>query len=67
MQSSTGPSQPGYPDMSSMGISLSQPMGMMPEIGMDVAFDTDNLFALGTMMDEGLFSFPLAFDGDFQF
>ncbi|OKP09465.1 hypothetical protein PENSUB_5201 [Penicillium subrubescens] len=71
MQSLTGPSsqgQPGsgYPDMSSMGLSISQPMGMAPELGMDVTFDTDNLFALGTMMDEGLFSFPLAFDGDFQ-
>jgi hypothetical protein len=41
-------------------------MGMAPELGMDVTFDTDNLFALGTMMDEGLFSFPLAFDADFQ-
>lgn len=66
IQSSTGPSQSGYPDMSSMGISLSQPMGVVPELGIDAAFDTDNLFALGTMMDEGLFSFPLAFDGDFQ-
>jgi hypothetical protein len=69
MQSSTGPSsqgQPGYPDMSSIGLSISQPMGMAPELGMDVTFDTDNLFALGTMMDEGLFSFPLAFDADFQ-
>lgn len=49
-----------------MGLSGSQPVGMVPELGMDVTFDTDNLFALGTMMDEGLFTFPLAFDGGFQ-
>ena len=66
MQSSTGASQAAYPDMSSMGLSLSQPIGMAPEVGMDVTFDADNLFALGTMMDEGLFAFPFAFDGDFQ-
>ncbi|CEJ55051.1 hypothetical protein PMG11_01329 [Penicillium brasilianum] len=66
LQSSTGPSQPGYPDMSSTGMSLPQPMGMVPELDMNVAFDSDNLFALGTMMDEGLFTFPLAFDADFQ-
>ncbi|KAJ5389077.1 uncharacterized protein N7496_000145 [Penicillium cataractarum] len=66
IQSSAGPSQPGYPDMSSMGLSGSQPMGMVQDLGMDVTFDSDNLFALGTMMDEGLFTFPLAFDGDFQ-
>ena len=47
MQSSTGASQAAYPDMSSMGLSLSQPIGMAPEVGMDVTFDADNLFALG--------------------
>ncbi|KAJ5109649.1 Transcription factor [Penicillium argentinense] len=57
----------GYPDMS-MGMSIAQPMGMPGnEIGMDATFDPDNLFALGTMMDEGLLTFPLSFDSNFQF
>lgn len=56
-----------YPDMSSMGMSLAQPVGMVSELGMEATFDPDNLFALGTMMDEGLFTFPLAFDEGFQF
>lgn len=63
MQSSTA----GPYDMSTAGIPLSQPMGMDPELGMEATFDPNNLFALGTMMDEGLFTFPFAFDGGFQF
>lgn len=46
---------------------LGQSMGMDARLGMEETFDPDNLFALGTMMDEGLFTFPLAFDGNFQF
>ncbi|KAJ5175647.1 uncharacterized protein N7482_001524 [Penicillium canariense] len=67
MPSSSGAGQQGYADMSNMVISLSQPMGMLPEMGTETSFDPDNLFTLGTMMDEGLFTFPLAFDGSFQF
>lgn len=54
-----------YADMST-GM-LGQSMGMDARLGMEETFDPDNLFALGTMMDEGLFTFPLAFDGNFQF
>jgi hypothetical protein len=53
-----------YADMSGM---LGQSRGLDAGLGMEETFDPDNLFALGTMMDEGLFSFPLAFDGNFQF
>lgn len=52
--------------MSTTGIPLSQSMGTEPDVGTET-FDPDNLFALGTMMDEGLFTFPFAFDGNFQF
>lgn len=62
MQSSTA----GTYDMSTAGIPLSQSMGTEPDLGAET-FDPDNLFALGTMMDEGLFTFPFAFDGNFQF
>lgn len=54
-------------DMPTAGIPLSQSMGMDPDLGMEATFDPNNLFALGTMMDEGLFTFPFAFDGGFQF
>lgn len=54
-----------YADMST-GM-LGQSMGMDARLGIEETFDPDNLFALGTMMDEGLFTFPLAFDGNFQF
>ncbi|KAJ5273800.1 hypothetical protein N7478_008925 [Penicillium angulare] len=72
-QSTTGASQAygmsnvgttQYPPMSNVGnMPLEQSMGMVPE----GPFDPDNLTALGNIMDEGLFSFPFAFDGNFQF
>lgn len=55
-----------YTEMSSMGMPMDQPMGMVPELQMEGAFDTENLFALGNIMDEGLFSFPFSFEGNFQ-
>ncbi|KAF9241429.1 transcriptional regulator family: Fungal Specific TF [Penicillium roqueforti] len=55
----------GYPDMSTVaGVQLAPPMGMAPEVGMDPNFG-DPWFTLGNMMDEGLFTFPLSFDGNF--
>lgn len=69
-------SSPGYGGMSSssagpygmstVGIPLTQPMDMAPELGVETGLDADHLFALGTMMDEGLFTFPLGFDGGFS-
>lgn len=40
------------------------PMMGMPgnEMDMDPNFNPDNFFALETMMDEGLFTFPLSFE-----
>ena len=64
LQSSAAPTQPGYPDMSAAGMQLAPPMGMAPEIGMDPNFG-DPWFTLGNMMNEGLFTFPLSFDGNF--
>ncbi|KAJ5698099.1 hypothetical protein N7462_000104 [Penicillium macrosclerotiorum] len=69
MSSSTGATESGpgrYPDMSSMGLTMSQPMGIMPELEMQPTFDPNNLFELGTMLDEGLFTFPMGFDMSFQ-
>lgn len=46
------------------------PMMGMPgntEMEMDPSFDPNNFFALETMMDEGLFTFPLSLDTAFQF
>lgn len=63
---SMGSSTAGTYDASPMGMPLTQPMSMTPE-GIDAAFDADYLFAMGTMMDEGLLTFPLGFDGNFQF
>lgn len=62
VQSSTA----GAYEMSSGGIPLSQPMGIDADLGVEATFDPNNLFALGTMMDEGLFTFPFALDGSFQ-
>ena len=63
----TSAMQPGtYSDMSAMSMPLSQPMDMASELGVDSSFDTENLFMLGNIMDEGLFSFPFSFDGNFQ-
>ncbi|KAJ5981810.1 hypothetical protein N7522_013438 [Penicillium canescens] len=54
----------GYPDMSAVaGIQLAPPMGMA-EVGVDAGFG-DPFFTLNNMMDEGLFTFPLSFDGNF--
>lgn len=55
----------GYPDMSTVaGMQLAPPMGMAPDVGMDPNVG-DPWFTLGNMMDEGLFTFPLSFDGNF--
>lgn len=54
-----------YPQMSGVGdLPMSQPMGMS-ELPAEPAFDP-SLAILGNMMDEGLLSFPFAFDGNFQ-
>ncbi|CAI7596632.1 unnamed protein product [Penicillium glandicola] len=55
----------GYPDMSTVaGMQLAPPMGMAPQLGMDPNFG-DPWYTLGNMMDEGLLTFPLSFDGNF--
>jgi hypothetical protein len=46
------------------GMQLAPPMGIAPEVGADPQFG-DPWFTLGNMMDEGLFTFPLSFDGNF--
>lgn len=63
----TQPNATTYPDMP-IGMPMAPMMGMAgDEMGFDASFDPNNLFALGTMMDEGLFTFPLSFDNTFQF
>ncbi|KAJ6104067.1 hypothetical protein N7523_010387 [Penicillium sp. IBT 18751x] len=64
---STAPPMVGgpYADMS-VNMPLDQ-MSVQNGLGMEETFDPDNLFALGTMMDEGLFTFPPAFDGNTWF
>ncbi|OQE35172.1 hypothetical protein PENCOP_c014G04006 [Penicillium coprophilum] len=53
----------GYPDMSTVaGMQLAPPMGLASEIGMDPN-PGESWITLGSMMDEGLFTFP--FDGNF--
>jgi hypothetical protein len=64
LQSGAAPTQPGYPDMSVAGMQLAPPMGMAPEVGMDPSFG-DPWLTLDNMTDEGLFTFPLSFDGNF--
>lgn len=59
MNSSAG----AYP--TSLDIPFTQPMDMTPE-ERESTFDADYLFAMGAMMDEGLLTFPLGFDGSFQ-
>lgn len=52
----------GYPDRSVAG---RPPMGMA-EVGVDAgAGFGDPFFTLNNMMDEGLFTFSLSFDGNF--
>jgi hypothetical protein len=64
----TAPSTMGagtYTDMS-----VNMPIGQMSMengLGMQESFDPNNLFALGTMMDEGLFTFPQLFEGNLWF
>ncbi|KAJ5935801.1 Transcription factor [Penicillium verhagenii] len=54
-----------YPQMPGLGsMPPGQPMGL-PELTAEAPFDP-SLAILGTMMDEGLLSFPYAFDGNFQ-
>ncbi|KAJ5580276.1 Transcription factor [Penicillium hispanicum] len=62
-------SQPGsYADMSTVGMSLTSPMGAGTEMGVDCGDSSSNSFLmLGNMMDEGLFAFPFPFEGNFQF
>jgi hypothetical protein len=53
----------GYPDISVTGMQLAPPMGMA-EVGVDAGLG-DPFYTLNNMMDEGLFTFPLSFDGNF--
>ncbi|KAJ5121049.1 uncharacterized protein N7515_009010 [Penicillium bovifimosum] len=53
--------QSGYLDMSG-GMQLAPPMGMA-ELSTDL--NEDSWFTLGNLMDEGLVTFPLSFDGNF--
>lgn len=62
--------QQGYGEMSSLGMNpgqSAQTMGMLPELGMETSFDPSNFWALGNLMDEGLFNFPLSFDPNLEF
>ncbi|KAJ5782058.1 hypothetical protein N7457_003832 [Penicillium paradoxum] len=64
LSSTTGQSQ-GYPDIPTVGgMQLAPPMGIAPELGMDPIFG-DTWFSLESMMDEGLVTLPLSFDGNF--
>ncbi|KAJ5180899.1 hypothetical protein N7492_004109 [Penicillium capsulatum] len=63
-----GASADAYSSMPNMGMPGSQPMDMGGEMGMEGNFGPENLFVLGTMMEDGLLGFPpLTFDGNFQF
>jgi hypothetical protein len=56
--------------MSSLGMNpglSEQSMGMLPELGTETSFDPSNFWALGSLMDEGLFNFPLSFDPNLEF
>lgn len=63
----TAPSTMGgtYTDIS-VSMPISQ-MSMENGLGMQETFDPNNLFALGTMMDEGLFTFPQSFEPNLWF
>jgi hypothetical protein len=58
----SGTQSQGYMDMSVGGMQLAPPMGMA-ELSADP--NGDSWFTLGNMMDEGLVTFPLSFDGNF--
>ena len=62
-----GPGASSYPNMTNMGVQLSQTMGPMAQTETGESVGADNLFMLGTMMEDGLFTFPLSFDENFQF
>lgn len=55
-------------DYQSMMPTVDQPLyaGFLPELGMPVGFDTDSLFGLGSMLEDGLFDFPLDMNQHFQ-
>jgi hypothetical protein len=48
-------------DYQSMMPTVDQPIyaGFVPELGMPVSWDTDSLFALGSILEDGLFDFPM--------
>lgn len=63
----SGAQSQGYPDMSTVaGVQLAPPMGVAPDVGMDPNIG-DPWFMLGNIMDEGLSTLPLTFDGSFGF
>lgn len=54
-----------YPESSAVNPSASEMMmanqtSFVPELGMQVGFYPENLFALGNMLDEGFFHLPFA-------
>ncbi|KAJ6151738.1 hypothetical protein N7470_006866 [Penicillium chermesinum] len=67
MQSQAPSMHNSYMAAPGMGMPIGQSTTMAPEMPMDGALNTDNLFAIGNIIEEGLFSFPFAFDGNFQF
>ncbi|CAG7940217.1 unnamed protein product [Penicillium salamii] len=65
INSMAAPTQSGYPDIpGGNGLQLAPPMGMTPGVGTDYSV-ADPWFTLGSMADEGLFTFPLSFDPNF--
>ncbi|OJJ34447.1 hypothetical protein ASPWEDRAFT_582839 [Aspergillus wentii DTO 134E9] len=57
---------PGYPDPNSGNMLMSTPnQGVfVPELGMQVGFDPENLFALGNMLGDGFFNLTFPLDGN---
>lgn len=57
---------PQYPDMSTYdttGMLQPEPC-FVPELGVQMGFYPENLFALGNMLDEGFFNLPFGYVGD---
>ena len=69
------PSYNQYPDLnastntaydpSMAGAGAGAGAGLVPELGMQVGLEPENLFALGNMLDEGVFNLPFVVDGSF--
>lgn len=64
------PSYNQYPDLNATNTPYDPNIagagaGLVPELGMQVGLEPENLFALGNMLDEGVFNLPFVVDGSF--